>query len=138
MPDHVLGGRATAEPRRHCEVGHVADRHGLHSIPAVTRDSIDGQAAQQPGHVVDEDLLAPAEHERRADHGVLWRRLGEDALDRRLASEVGEWRARRGIRDQRCTIRPTPTRRAAARGRGCSRPRRRSSRRRGRSGSSRC
>ena len=46
------------------EVGEIVNVNGLQSIVTCTEDSEDGEVAENPGHVVDEDVLASEEYGR--------------------------------------------------------------------------
>ena len=68
--------------------GDVVDVHRLHPAgPA--RDCEHRRAPQEPGDVVDQDLLPAAEHERRADAHGGNRAAQRQLVDGRLGAEVG-------------------------------------------------
>ena len=67
-------------------------------VATIARDREDRQAPQQPGDVVHQDVAA-TEDDGRANHRMGQAALGERLLDECLASEVGEARVERGLRD---------------------------------------
>ena len=76
----------------------VVNEYGLQPVVAAPGDREHGEAAQEPGDVVDEDVLA-AEDDGGADDGVGQAGLAYVVLDEGLAAEVGQGRFGRWVGD---------------------------------------
>ena len=138
-PDGVADRRAGALGRGQHQVGDVLHRDGLHAVAAVARHRVERQVAQQPGHVVDQDLLA--RRRTRATAGSRRARASSRPAPARRRPCRESTRAASRARGssptggRSCAPPPAAPPRTAP---GCSRPHRRTSRRRAQTGSSTC
>jgi hypothetical protein len=80
------------------EVGEIVNVDGLQAIVTCPEDSEDGEVAEHPGNVVDEDVLTSEENGRTEDR-VRKPGFSEVALDQSLPAEVLKGRILRWIRD---------------------------------------
>jgi hypothetical protein len=83
---------------RDSEVGEVVNVDRLQAIVTCAEDSEDGEVAESPGNVVDEDVLASEKHGRTQDR-VRKPGVSEFALEKGFSTEVLEGRIFRWIRD---------------------------------------
>ena len=85
-------------PFRDGQGGEVLDVDRAQAVVAAPKETKHGHAAQRPGDVVDENVLA-AKEDGRAQDAVGNSRLAQRRLQARLAREIGQLRFRRRIRD---------------------------------------
>ena len=80
------------------EAGEVVDVDPADAVGTTTAHGEDGDVAEEPSDVVDQDAVA-AEEDGRADDGVGEIALGERPLHQGLAPEVGKGRVAAGVGD---------------------------------------
>src|SRR5262249_44268244 len=84
--------------RSNRELSDILYKDRLESVSTPAGNREDGESPQQPGDVVDKDVLHSKDH-CGADHCVRQARFPDGLLHQRLASEVRQARIFRGIRD---------------------------------------